>query len=109
MEVWIENLKQHWLNKDVDKIIDLFEKSVLYYETPFDIIENIKKVWDEIEEQNIIEIEYKILNSNENKATVNYILKLSNNEIYDMVYYIELNEKNKCTYFKQWFMSKEGD
>ncbi len=109
MEIWIESLKQYWLHKEVEKIVDLFEETALYYETPFDRIQNIEEVWTEIKEQNIIKLDYKILNLNESKATVNYILELSRNEIYDMVYYIELNEKNKCTYFKQWFMSKEGD
>lgn len=108
MELWIEKLKRYWLAKEINKIINLFDKDVLYYETPFNNITNLKEIWSEIKDQDIIKLDYKILNFNKNNATVNYILELSNKEIYDMVYYIELNNKNQCIYFKQWFMIKEG-
>lgn len=32
---WCEKLKQYWIQKDIPKILDLFEGNVEYYETPF--------------------------------------------------------------------------
>lgn len=104
-EKWCNDLKQFWQSKDIDKIIDLFDKDIIYYETPntkINSVEEIRKMWEEIKEQNTNDIELRILCVNNNKCIANYILNDSIS--YDMIYEIELNNENKCTYFKQWYM-----
>lgn len=105
LEKWCNDLLSFWKNKEVEKIIDLFDENVEYYETPNMLVENIgaiKTMWEEIYVQDTSNIELKILCQNNNKIIANYILhdKVS----YDMIYEIELNENNKCVYFKQWYM-----
>ena len=105
LEKWCNSLLIYWQNKDVENIINLFDENVIYYENPNMMIENIdsiKAMWEEIYNQDTSHIELKILCQNNNKCIANYILhdKVS----YDMIYEIELNDSDKCVYFKQWFM-----
>lgn len=105
LETWCYNLKQYWINKDIDNIINLFDEYVEYYETPnmkIEGINNIKEMWEEIKGQNTSNIDYKILCESDNKIIANYILK--DTISYNMVYEIVLNKDNKCIYFKQWYM-----
>lgn len=100
---WCEKLKQYWIQKDISKIISLFDEDVDYYETPFQKVDDIKLVWKDIESQNLQSLEYKIIGEKNNAIIANYIMNDSG-RIVDMIYEIELNEKGKCTYFKQWYM-----
>lgn len=34
-EQWLNNLKEAWWNKDIEKAISLFTKTTFYQETPF--------------------------------------------------------------------------
>jgi len=45
-----------------------------------------------------------VLAEQNNIIIANFILELENNDIIDTVYEIKLNNKNKCFYFKQWYM-----
>lgn len=45
-------------------------------------------------------MEYKIIGEKDNVV----IIMNDNSNIVDMIYEIVLNEKEKCTYFKQWYM-----
>lgn len=103
MNNWCEKLKQYWIQKDISKIISLFDENADYYETPFQKVNDIKLVWKDIESQNLQSLEYKIIGEKNNTIIANYIMNDSG-RIVDMIYEIELNEKGKCTYFKQWYM-----
>lgn len=103
---WCEKLKQYWIQKDISKIISLFDEDVDYYETPFQKVDEIKLVWKDIESQNLQSLEYKIIGEKNNTIIANYIMN-DNGRIVDMIYEIELNDKGKCTYFKQWYMVGE--
>lgn len=101
---WCQNLNDFWQQKEIDKIIDLFDQNVIYYEEPNHKISynELLSVWTEIKNQNTTNIEYKILVENNNKCIANFILK--DKTTIDMLYEIELNKNNKCIYFKQWYM-----
>lgn len=101
---WCQNLKDFWHEKEIDKIIDLFSKEVVYYEEPTNKISytELINVWNEIKDQDTKNIEFKVLVESSNKCIANFILKTDTT--IDMIYEIELNEENKCTYFKQWYM-----
>ncbi len=107
---WVEDLKTNWINKDINKIMDMFDVSVKYFETPFQEViglENIRKMWHDIDSQDIKELTCDVLGIKDNTVIASYILILANGDIIDMVYQIELNENNKCVYFKQWYMHKK--
>ena len=105
LEKWCSDLLKYWKNKDVDSIIGLFDKNVIYYENPkvkVDNIDSVRTMWEDIYDQDTSNIEFKVLCQNNNKCIANFILQ---DEVsYDMIYEIELNNDNKCVYFKQWFM-----
>lgn len=105
LENWCNNLKKYWSNKEINKILDLFDKNVEYYESPNEKLETFEKVintWKEIKSQNIEKIDMQILCREKNKCIANFILK--DVVSYDMIYEIKLNEIGKCIYFKQWYM-----
>lgn len=106
---WCDELKKYWLDKNIDKIINLFDINVEYYETPFEKVKDLKSVWEEIYNQDIYKLEYRIITMQYNKSAVNYILTLNNDYICNMVYEIELNNENKCIKFIQWYMENKDN
>ncbi len=72
----------------------------MYYETPFQKVDDLELVWKDIESQGLKSLEYKIIGGKDNVV----IIMNDNSNIVDMIYEIVLNEKEKCTYFKQWYM-----
>ena len=103
-KMWCQKLQKFWQQKEIDKIIELFSENVIYYEEPNNKItyKELKFVWSEIKNQNIVSLNFKILSEENNKCIANFILK--ENTTIDMIYEITLNDENKCTYFKQWYM-----
>ena len=62
---WLNKLKEYWFNKDIEKAVSLFTKTTFYQETPFmkpyTTIEEINKEWQHVKEENIQEVDFKIL------------------------------------------------
>ena len=56
-----------------------------------------------IKDEDIQEIQFKILAIDEYTVIVEWILK-QNNESYDSIYEIKFNERLECIYFKSWEM-----
>lgn len=102
--LWCQNLTNFWHQKEISKIINLFDQNVIYYEEPNHKISytELESIWREIKDQDTSNIEYKILVENNNKCIANFLLH--GETTIDMIYEIELNEENKCIYFKQWYM-----
>lgn len=109
-EKWLNNLKEYWLNKDIESAVSLFIKTTYYQETPFmkpyTTIEEINQEWQHIKNENIQNIEINLLAVDENTIIAQWILK-QNNKDYDGIYEIRFNESNECIYFKSWEMVKE--
>ena len=104
IELWCHNLTNFWQRKEINKIIDLFDQNVIYYEEPNHKISfnELKSVWSEIKDQDTSNIEYKILVEKNNRCVANFLLH--GNTTIDMIYELELNKENRCIYLKQWYM-----
>ena len=108
-EDWLKKLKEYWFNKDIEKAVSLFSKTTYYHETPFmepyTTIEEIKEEWQHIKNENIQDIQFKILAIDNNTIIVHWILK-QNDIDYDGIYEIKFNDNLDCIYFKSWEMVK---
>lgn len=109
---WLNKLKEYWLNKDIENAVSLFKNTSFYQETPFmkpyTTLEEIREEWQHIKDENIQEIEFKVLAIDNCTTIVEWFLK-QNNQDYDGIYEIKFNEKEECIYFKSWEMTDETD
>lgn len=107
---WLNKLKTYWFNKDIDNAVSLFKNTTYYQETPFmspyTSPEEIQQEWQHIKNEEIHNIEFKILAIDNYKLIVEWILK-QNDEEYDGIYEIKFNKDLECIYFKSWEMIKE--
>lgn len=105
---WLDNLKKYWFNKDIDSAVSLFTKTTFYQETPFmepyTNIDEINKEWQHIKNENIQNIEFKILAIDNYTLIVEWILK-QNDINYNGIYEIKFNDNLECIYFKSWEMT----
>lgn len=107
-EEWLNKLKEYWFNKDIENAVSLFIKTTFYQETPFmkpyTTIEQIREEWKHIKNENIQNIEFKVLAIDNNILIAQWILK-QNDTDYDGIYEIKFNDNLECIYFKSWEMS----
>ena len=108
-ETWLNNLKEYWFNKDIKSAVDLFNKTTFYQETPFlkpyTTIEEINNEWQHIKNEDIKNIEIKLLAIDEYTIIAEWILN-QNNQEFDGIYEIKFNDDLECIYFKSWEMVK---
>lgn len=106
---WLNNLKEYWFNKDIEKAVSLFTKTTFYQETPFmrpyTTIEEINQEWQHIKTENIQDIELKVLAIDNYTVIAEWLLK-QNDQEFDGIYEIKFNENLECIYFKSWEMIK---
>lgn len=103
---WMEEFKFNWENKNVDKVLQLFNKNLVYYENPFMKLEKIKDIrsqWETIYKQKNIQLSYEIFSGYKNRHSIIWDLKYQNQQNHSRhlrgTYLIELDENNLCTYF----------
>ena len=108
-EKWLNELKDYWFNKDIENAVSLFTKTKFYQETPFmnpyTTLDEIKEEWQHIKNENIQNIEIKILAIDEYTVIAEWIL-YQNNQEFDGIYEIKFNKDLECIYFKSWEMQK---
>ena len=106
---WLYNLKEYWFNKDIEKAVSLFEKTIFYQETPFmqpyTTVEEIRQEWQHVLVEDIHKIEIKLLAIDNNVVIANWHLE-QNKEVLDGIYEIKFNDNLECIYFKSWEMIK---
>lgn len=106
---WLDKLKKFWLKKEVDNATNLFKKTIYYQETPFmepyTTFNQIKQEWQYIKDQNIKNIEFKIL-AIDNNVLISEWLFESDIMTLDGIYEIKFNDNLECIYFKSWEMEK---
>lgn len=106
----MNKLKTYWFNKDIDKVVSLFNKTTFYQESPFmkpyTTLEEIRDEWQHVREENIQNIDIDVLAIDGNVVVAEWILKQNDTEFVG-VYEIKFNESLECIYFKSWEMFKE--
>lgn len=109
VEEWLNRLKEYWFNKDVEKAVSLFEETTYYQETPFmklyTTIEEIRQEWQHIKNENIQDIQLKVLAIDNYTVIVEWFLK-QNDQKFDGIYEIKFNNNLECIYFKSWEMEE---
>lgn len=109
-EEWLNRLKEYWLNKDIEKAVSLFNKTTFYQETPFmnpyTTIEEINLEWQHVKDENVQDIEIKLLAIDNNTIIAEWLLR-QNDRYYDGIYEIKFNSDLECVYFKSWEMIKD--
>lgn len=107
---WLQKLKNYWINKDIDSVMSLFEKTTFYQETPFmeayTTIEEIKEDWQGIKDTVIQDIIFNVLAIENNTVIVNWDLKQNDNE-YNGIYEIKFDKELNCISFRSWEMANE--
>ena len=102
-EEWLNKLKVYWFNKDIENAVSLFTKTTFYQETPFmnpyTTHDEIREEWQHIIDENIQNIDIKILAIDGYTVIAEWILK-QNNINYDGIYEIKFNDELECIYFK---------
>ena len=107
---WLNQLKDYWINKNIDGIKTIFNKTTYYQETPFmkpyTTIDEIVDDWQYVENETIQDISFNILAVDNNTVIVNWKLK-QNNENFDGIYEIKFDDELNCIYFKSWEMENK--
>lgn len=106
---WLNKLKKYWINKDTESAVSLFTKTTFYQETPFmkpyTTLEEINKEWQHIKNENIQNIDIKLLAVDGYTVIAEWLLK-QNDQEFDGIYEIKFNNNLECVYFKSWEMMK---
>ena len=106
---WLNKLKKYWINKDTESAVSLFTKTTFYQETPFmkpyTTLEEINKEWQHIKNENIQNIDIKLLAVDGYTVIAEWLLK-QNEQEFDGIYEIKFNNNLECVYFKSWEMMK---
>ena len=107
---WLNQLKDYWINKNIDGIKTIFNKTTYYQETPFmkpyTTIDEIVDDWQYVENETIQDISFNILAVDNSTSIVNWKLK-QNNEEFDGIYEIKFDDELNCIYFKSWEMENK--
>lgn len=109
VQKWLNNLKEFWFSKDIENAVSLFKNTTFYQETPFmepyTTLDEIKEEWQHVKDENIQNIEIKLLAIDGYTVIAEWFLK-QNNQEYDGIYEIKFNDNLECIYFKSWEMIK---
>ena len=108
INAWLSKFKDGWIKHDISQVIELFDKAVEYWETPYKqlvSLDDIKNEWGIIENQKDIRLETKVFNSVQDTHTVVWNLAYTDNknelQQWAGTYLIRLNAQGKCCYFHQ--------
>ncbi|MCI8460061.1 MAG: hypothetical protein HFE81_01560 [Bacilli bacterium] len=116
-DIWVREFMDSWKELDYQRTLKTLDKNVLYYENPIDNpckdFDEVINLWNVVaDNQKNIEYKYEIISFNEELCIVNWQMKRTmtasniRQEI-DGIFQISINDKGKCTYFKQWRFTRE--
>lgn len=106
---WLRLFEKNWKAKDVDRIVSLFDKNVVYYESPelkLISLDEIRKEWESIKDQDKINLKLKIIDKDRDRYVVAWKLSFLNTEgrveNFEGTYEIILDNRGICVEFRQY-------
>lgn len=105
---WLSSFKQHWLGKDIEKVLALFSSDAdYYYETPFLKFNNqseLKAEWEGVKKLDDMKLETDVYATDENRRRYAIQWKFSYTKEGKMfssagVYLVGLRPDGLCDYF----------
>ena len=110
----MEKMKLAWETKNYEVLSSMFPDKLTYLESPFlPPFENSQQIVDQwkkdLEKQQDIKFDYKILHEDESGCFANWsasFLRENATVSLDGIFHFMLDSENKCTYFKQWWVTK---
>jgi len=106
IDIWLQNFKKAWLDKDVPEVMSLFTAEVEYWETPFQRLayEHVSDEWQVIHHQDNINLTIHHIATEGTDYICRWDLtydKQGANVHWRGMYIIRLNQSGKCEYFYQ--------
>jgi len=116
-EEWTKEFLESWRNLDYQRTLKTLDPNVVYYENPIDApcknFDEVTALWNIVAtNQKEIDYQYDIICCDEKFCIVHFqmtrIMTATNKKQWiDGIFQISLNDKNQCTYFKQWRFTRE--
>ncbi|MDX9690177.1 MAG: hypothetical protein EOM37_08450 [Proteobacteria bacterium] len=108
---WLDNMRTFWIEKQPDRIAEILAPSLEYYEDPFKppltTVGAVVSAWQEIKGQEIEFVEIELLHeSAEGIGTAIWRFKTKDSPEHIGCYFIKIDKKGKCVYFRQFWNSK---
>ena len=108
---WLEKFKNNWEEKQPEKVLELFTEDVKYFERPDQVLEKdeIRSEWENIKQQEDIELNTKLFSEDSNRFTVQWNLSYKKNgEKTELngIYLIVLDDRGLCEEFWQYCQSE---
>lgn len=103
ISTWLSQFQSAWMEKDFEKVLNLFSDNVEYWETPFLQLKNKQEIfeaWQMVKTHEVEKLEFELKLSEKNIFTVAWVYKRSNVE-WRGLYLVRLNENGLCDYFFQ--------
>ena len=73
INIWLKNFKENWQNHNINGVLSLFDKNIIYYETPFIKLNNfdaLVKEWKIIKNQPINKNDDSLIQSLKNNLKI---------------------------------------
>ncbi len=111
IQKWFAELKRVWLEKDIEGVKKLLSEEFEYYENPFELPltswTEVKKVWEEINGQDILVLDITVLIDKDNigVACYDFICKgIQRQEKHTKgAFYVKLDSVGRAVEFRQWW------
>lgn len=104
IQIWLNNLRQAWMNADLDEVKNIFQKTTYYYETPFSkpvSADGIWNLWQDVKQDDLDYLEYDILAIENNNVIVNERFSWQGMKR-DGIYLLKFDTDGFCIFFKRW-------
>jgi hypothetical protein len=108
---WFRELERIWHEKDIAAIANTVSTEFEYFEDPFGLpitnVEDLILLWQEVQNQTILNLEIKVCTTNEDTGVARYDFSCIDADGLEHhsrgAYYVKLDESGKAVEFRQWW------
>ncbi len=114
-ELWLNNLKVAWEDRNPDLAASLCAEDILWFESPFESPlrskKDVLKEWQTVLDQDDIHVKYDVIWYQDGVGTAHWnatFTRIGTLEIVEMdgIFHLKLNADGKCVEFRQWYNTK---